>query len=59
MGPFSSTNVVTYRRTLSFHQYIIIRFQLITIDWKSDTSLNVSLFDQGGTLVASRIVKNH
>ena len=44
IGPFDGN--ITYRRTLSFHSYFVVRFLMIAMDWDETTNLTITLFDQ-------------
>ena len=44
--PVVPTEKLTYNRTLSLHNYLIIRFELITTNWNAGSLLNISLYNQ-------------
>jgi hypothetical protein len=58
MGPFAAGTNITYQRSISFHQYLVLRFELIKMGWDNTSSLTISLLDQGNNVVSSQNIGN-
>ena len=58
IGPLDANSNVTYRRTLSFHSYFVVRFLLIAMNWDAQTNLTITLFDQDENIVDVQFVDN-
>lgn len=55
-GPFGSQTPITYRNTLSFHDYIVIKFLLIKMNWDQNTFANLTVADINGVLLYNQII---
>ena len=40
-----------YDRTLSLHNYIIVRFELITTGWSQGSEMLINLYNQVGAII--------
>lgn len=58
LGPFAAGANVSYQRSVSFHQYLILRFELIKMGWDSSSVLTIALLDQNNNAVISRNISN-
>jgi hypothetical protein len=58
LGPFAAGTNITYQRSISFHQYLVLRFELIKMGWDNTSSLTISLLDQGNNVVTSQNIGN-
>lgn len=54
LGPFSAGTSVNYQRSVSFHQYLILSFELIKMGWDNSSVLTISLLDQSKNPVATQ-----
>jgi hypothetical protein len=54
LGPFAAGTAVNYQRSVSFHQYLIISFQLIKMGWDNSSVLTIALADQSQNRLFSR-----
>lgn len=58
LGPFVSGKTFTYRRTLSFHQYIVIRFLLVKMGWDPTSVLTITIADQNNQVLSVKNITN-
>jgi hypothetical protein len=56
LGPFSAGTTVNYQRSVSFHQYLILSFQLIKMGWETGSLLTITLLDQGKNVISAQKV---
>jgi hypothetical protein len=52
LGPFSAGTAVNYQRSVSFHQYLILSFELIKMGWDTGSVLTITLLDQAKNVVS-------
>ena len=46
--PIDPNTPLRYDRTLSLHNYIVVRFELVTSGWGQGSSMLVNMFNQVG-----------
>jgi hypothetical protein len=54
MGPFNMANgVITYMRTVSTHRYLIVKFFLLKMNWKADSSMQIVIRNQNNIILSN------
>lgn len=59
LGPFTSGESVNYQRTVSIHQYLVVRFELLKMGWERSSELNLTLGDQQGNTITAQTISSN
>lgn len=57
IGPFAAGTAVSYQRTVSIHQYVVLRFQLIKMGWTNSSTLTITVSDQNNRVFTTQTIK--
>lgn len=58
-GPFTSVSTPSYQRTLSLHDYIIVKFLLVKMNWDTTSVLNIKITNENGNIILSQNIVNN
>ena len=54
---YFATETVSYRRTISSHRYIAIKFQLIAVNWTENSNVTIKFTDNNNQELCSKTIR--